>query len=207
MTNEIKVSDILLDIQKRIINLEGVLKLHDYQLKLIVSNFNKFFESQKNQPVKSEENGREESLQEKKQRLMTIKKTNDQLMETVQNVKKIELPKSLNPLEQEEEQIEFKIQSIGNFGGNDKKAPVSQKVVDKNGKPISGALVMIKDTNNRALTIKTNTNGKWQALLPLGKYNTTVGVTPSANGGGVQYEQSFEVNTVDRPLEIPTPKL
>lgn len=190
---EIKVSDIILDIQKKVTEIQNTQKMYDYQLKLIISNFNKFFEAQKNEP--------QETTQEKKQRLMTIKKTSEELNN---NIKKIELPK-LN--EEEEDEIDFKVQTVGNFDTNEKKSPVSQKVTSGNGEPVVGALVMIKDQNNKFLTIKTNTNGKWQALLPVGKYKVTVGTLPHTDGPRIQYDQTFEVTTTDRPLEITAPKL
>lgn len=179
---ERKASDILLDVEKKVNSLESMIKLQDYQFKLIISTLNKILDNQKNQP----------------------KPPPPQKAPVVINEPEKFFKQEFPDVEDEVEEEELKIENIAKFDGKDK-IPVFQKVMDKNKNPIPGALVLIKNQDGVSRIAKTNTKGKWQGLLPVGRYKITVGTTPYADGPRIQFEQTFDVIPGIASMEIPMP--
>lgn len=212
---DIKASEILLEMDKRLSNLENQQTLISFQLKLIIDNFNKFFKQEDNkqkeiinQQQQSQEIAqksqapKEESIIDKKKRLMTINKTVAEKIESGINFK---IDRRNVVTNQQENQI------INNeaFNGqiiNEKKVPVTQKLILYDGNPMIGAHVTIRDTNEEIVkAIETSANGRWQTLLSPGKYS--LHVSGNHMGNVLEFNQLFEVPAISSPLDLPAPQV
>ena len=181
---ERKATELLDEINTRLINIERNLKLQDFQQKLIINNFKKFFENKvvpdliKNPQPKEEFTKPEivpESLIDKKKKLMSINKT-----------KSVEITP--------DEEIKGKL------------IPVTQRVVSVNGDPVNSADVKIFTTNNKEIkSIKSTTSGRWQTALPPGKY--ILKVSGKYNEEPIEYSQTFDVPNIDSPIDLPAPEI
>lgn len=88
-------------------------------------------------------------------------------------------------------------------GGNS--IPVSQRIVDKNGKSVFLADVTIlnDDTKESVFTTRTNGIGKWVAPLPMGNYLVTLRKRDSLTKEPVEITQSISVDGTKSPFELP----
>lgn len=73
---------------------------------------------------------------------------------------------------------------------------ISQRIVDKNSKPIFMAEVEITNLNTNIVEIKTRTNGtgKWQASLAHGQYKIKISKQQAANKPKVEVIQDVMIN-------------
>ena len=215
---EKKASEILYDLEQRFGNLEASFKLVEFQLKLIIDNFNKFFMtidtktinyipvSKIDEPAKQiieSPPAKEETLIEKKNRLMKIQNTNSMSSEPPQekveynfNVRRTgnsNMPK--NKI--------INNNTLENEGG--KKIPVTQRLILFDGDPMVNAKVLVKNDKDEVIkTVETSSAGRWQVALSPGKYS--VNVSGKHGGSTIGFNQSFEVPDMNSPLDLPSPK-
>jgi len=214
---ERKASEILFDLEQRFANLENSHKLIEFQLKIIIDNFNKFFKSIEAKPVdniivpKIEpekkdiilEPPKAETLIEKKNRLMKTQRTNP-------------LPDLKQP---ERTEYNFNVRRAGNSNisenkdinnttsENDggKRIPVTQKLILFDGDPMVSAKVTIKNDKDEVIkTAETSASGRWQVALSPGKYS--INVSGKHGGSTIGFNQSFELPDMNSPFELPSPK-
>lgn len=201
-----KASDILLELEEKINNLEknmknieNILQLQSFQFKLIIDNLNKL--SKQNQqaneliaPVSSASSTMSavsgaESLIERKNRLMSTHASSL-------------LPKELSLKQPPSENANNQV-----FVDGGKRVPITQKIVLFDGNPLPAARVIIKNEKNEQIkTIETNNTGRWQTALPPGKYS--INVFGKYMGGAIlEFDQSFEVPDISSTLELPQPQV
>ncbi len=89
--------------------------------------------------------------------------------------------------------------------GSAGKVAVSQRIVDKNNKVIFLASVEIinKQTNELALKTRTNSMGKWQAVLPPGVYSVNIAKSESMSKEKVQMNQEIRIDGKNSTQELP----
>lgn len=89
-------------------------------------------------------------------------------------------------------------QSTGNS------VPVSQRIVDKNGKAVflADVIVIDSDTNESVFTTRTNGIGKWVAPLPMGNYLVTLRKRDPVTREPVEVTQNITVDGTKSPLEL-----
>lgn len=206
-----KASDILLNIEKNINNIEKLLKLQDFQQKLIIDNFNKFFKhlDQKETKTSVEEEKQpqqiKESLIDKKNKLMTIQRTQPQVSQNVEsdnNNFNFKVNKQNIATKPPENEIINKTVSVN----DERQVPITQKLILFDGNPMVSAKVIIKNSNDEIVkTAETSASGRWQSSLVPGKY--TINVSGKHSGSMLEFNQSFEVPPTSSPLEIPAPKV
>lgn len=85
--------------------------------------------------------------------------------------------------------------------------PITQRVVDGNGKSqfLAEVEIVNADTSKLALKTKTNANGKWVASLSPGNYQVVI--RKKGNGGNIKDLQAVQTIPIDgntSPLEIKT---
>ncbi len=85
------------------------------------------------------------------------------------------------------------------------KVAVSQRLVDKNNKVIFLASVEIinKATNELALKTRTNSMGKWQAVLSPGTYTVNIAKSESMSKEKVQMNQEIRIDGKNSTQELP----
>jgi len=82
--------------------------------------------------------------------------------------------------------------------------PVTQVIYTSGGKPVAQAMVEIKTPDgNTVNNVKTNSGGRWQALLVPGKYVTHV--LRKYNTETIEFEQPFEIGPSSKQIEVPAP--
>lgn len=92
---------------------------------------------------------------------------------------------------------------------NGNKVPITQLIyipedMKDGGKPITLASVEIKKENGKVVQkVKTNSVGRWQALLSPGKYFARV--IRKYNDQIIDFEQMFQVDTSNKPIEVKPP--
>lgn len=210
---ERKASEVLLDLEQRINNIETLLKLQEFQLRLVIDNFNKFFrqieesKKPKEQPtilgsqktseiVKTElaDPIEQESIIDKKNRLMKIEHVKVEPNQKQDIAFKSKKPERLGDID-----------SNNTAFDNERKVPVHQKLILYDGTPMSGAKVLVKNENGDVIkTAETNQTGRWQAALSPGKYS--INVSGKHNGQSLECNQTFEVPAMSSPLELPSPQ-
>ena len=89
--------------------------------------------------------------------------------------------------------------------GSAGKVAVSQRLVDKNNKVIFLASVEIinKQTNEVALKTRTNSLGKWQAVLSPGIYSVNIAKSESMSKEKVQMNQEIRIDGKNSTQELP----
>lgn len=89
--------------------------------------------------------------------------------------------------------------------GSAGKVAVSQRLVDKNNKVIFLASVEIinKVTNEVALKTRTNSMGKWQAVLAPGTYTVNIAKSESMSKEKVQMNQEIRIDGKNSTQELP----
>ena len=146
---------------------------------------------------------KEETLIEKKNRLMKIQNTNSMSSEPPQekveynfNVRRTgnsNMPK--NKI--------INNNTLENEGG--KKIPVTQRLILFDGDPMVNAKVLVKNDKDEVIkTVETSSAGRWQVALSPGKYS--VNVSGKHGGSTIGFNQSFEVPDMNSPLDLPSPK-
>ena len=91
---------------------------------------------------------------------------------------------------------------IDNSGAN--KIPIVQRVVDKSGKSLFLAQVDIFDLNSKLVAkVKTNTNGKYQAQLPPGKYKVEISKFEPMTKTKLEAAQSITIDPNVSIVELP----
>lgn len=190
--SELKASELLLDLDNRIKNIEKQLKLQEFQLRIIIDNFNRFFS--KSDAAKAEP------------------KVN-QVKEIIPEVKfeaKPTEPKAVE-LKEDDKDYVFNSKVITDKPKEKKKVAVTQLIKLNNGEPLVGANVLIYTStaaNNKNLVKKvtTNTVGRWQAFLSCTKYIVDiVGTTSSSED--IEFSQTFQVPESDVPFTLPSPNI
>jgi hypothetical protein len=85
------------------------------------------------------------------------------------------------------------------------KVAVSQRLVDKNNKVIFLASVEVinKATNEVALKTRTNSMGKWQAVLAPGIYTVNIAKSESMSKEKVQMNQEIRIDGKNSTQELP----
>jgi hypothetical protein len=83
--------------------------------------------------------------------------------------------------------------------------PVSQRVVDGNGKSVFLADVEVVDLSGIHVPFKTRTNGtgKWSAPLQVGAYRVTIRKRESVTKEKLELAQDIQVDGSNSPLELP----
>jgi len=204
-----KNSEILQDIHVKISSIESLLKLNDYQQKLILTRLNNLNVVKKEtvenvkpfspgkvvSPDPTPEVARNDII-DKKNKLMTINK--DKGSDSYNNYN---FEKELNDITKKN------TNSKELNSDEQKKFPVSQKIAGKTGKVISSASVVIKNSDGEIIEkIKTNSSGRWMAMLPIGKY--VVDVSGKDGKEFISYVQSFEVMlSSNLPIILPMPEM
>ena len=189
--SERKASEILIDLETRIKNMEKQLKLQEFQLRLIVSNFNKLFKVTGDSQLP-------DYLQIKS------KSTDDK-------IKTIELTQSIIERKNKLQQIQQAIAPDADFSfktevrdANVKLVPVTQLLNYTNGAPVVSANINVMDENGKSLRkLTTNTVGRWQIFLPPGDYMVNV----KGNNDGIEFTQSFKVVDSNAPIALTAPPL
>lgn len=199
--SEKKASEILLEVDGRLKNLERQLKLQEFQLRIIIDNFNSFnkilqdnnlptVETPKPQPiiteVKSNQNIKQVA-QDNDYNFKSEVKTTSTAPPTPPKEKPVAKPKP-EPKE--------KILTV----------PVTQVLNYKNGDPVIAGNIVIK--NSKGLLVKvtnTNTVGRWQCFLPQGNY-TVFAKGTSSTEETVDFFQTFEITGKVTPLNLPQPE-
>jgi len=201
-----KNSEILQDIYLKISSIESLLKLNDYQQKLIIKKLNDLNLEKKEPdlppvpgkaiaPDPTPEVAHEEAVT-KKNKLMNIKRTKD------------EGGASYSSYEFEKELAEVKEENTNsNELNSNRNFPVIQKLSGKTGKVISSASVVVKNSDGEVVKqTNTNSSGRWMAMLPIGRYVAEV----SGKDGKetISYAQSFEVMASSSlPILLPMPEM
>jgi len=208
---ERKASEILLEIEASIKNIEASIKLQDFQQKLIISNLNKLFNKNDEKVIEKPLNNenseienfaaapiKQESLVEKKNRLMTIQR------------------KTAEDIPKEDPEFNFKVErrNVNNTvlksketpdTKDVKKIPVTQKLVLFDGTPMISATVLIKNKIGIPIrTLTTNQVGRWNVSLVPGKYSLTA--KGDFGDETIEFSQMFEVPDINSPLDLPAPQ-
>ncbi len=106
---------------------------------------------------------------------------------------------------EEEQAYNFNTTENAEQEGVKQKVPVTQIVYTSTGKPVSIAMVELKNESGEVLQkIKTNSVGRWSALVDPGKY--IVHLTRRYDTETINYEQVFEVSAGTKQIEIPAPE-
>lgn len=205
-----KNSEILQDIYLKISSIESLLKLNDYQQKLIINKLNNL-NIEKKQEISSKPSSPGKvispdptpeavynDLVSKKKDLMKI------------NKKKGEGGASYSSYDFEKELADAKENVTNNIELNsddDRSFPVSQKLSGKTGKVISSARVVVKNSDGEIVKqTNTNSSGRWMAMLPIGKY--VVDVRGKDAKETISYTQSFDVMSSSKlPIILPMPEM
>lgn len=86
-----------------------------------------------------------------------------------------------------------------------KKVPVVQRVSDNTGKDLFMAKVSVFDMNEKSVCeTKTSASGKWQAILPPGKYKVKIIKTDTATKKQIEALQEITVKDTGSVLTLPT---
>jgi len=173
-----KTSDILLNIEKRLLELTQVIQAQDLNLKLILNKLNE---------GKKEIQGRMTSIQ-----ASSFEKS--QISTPRPETPSIELKK-----ENKTSKRKVKDESVS-------KVPVLQRITDQNGKDLFMADVLITDldTNELVNRSKTNAQGKWQAYLIPGNYSIYISKMSSDGVNKIESLQEVEVTPGSKALQLPT---
>jgi len=199
-----KSSEILQVILNKIIAIEKVVKLNDFQQKLIIKRLNKI-DLVKNEVVEEQKlhsmPGKviapdptpevlNQDLKQKKNKLMTIVKKNnedynfDVKINDTENTNSVDL----------------------NGDNNLPSYPVIQKISGNDGKLVKNANIVIKDFDGKVIKkIGTNSSGRWQAALVPGKY--TADIEWKNGKEKLSFIQSFEVVKSAAPILLPMPEM
>jgi hypothetical protein len=193
--SEKKASEILLELDNRLKNLERQLKLQEFQLRIIIDNFNSFnkilqdnnlpvVETPKAQPIITEVKANQTST-DKDYNFKSEVKTNPAA------------PKE-KPAKPKPEKPEPKARKLT--------VPVTQVLNYKNGDPVIAGNIVIKDSKGRLIKVtNTNTVGRWQAFLEEGNY-TVFAKGTSSTDEVVDFFQSFEITGKVSPLNLQQPE-
>jgi len=195
---EKKASEILLEVQQTVSNVETLLRLYEFQQKLILDKLNKvitYLDSKGVVPhmeqtsipdfVGKQED--QESFADKKKRLMSLENTKQSSLLSQNDA---------NILASGEVDMKPKPKNI----------LISQRLVSYDGTPIEGAYITIRNVKDKIVkTTRANANGKWQQALPPGKY--TLMITGKANGIDIDFTQNFDLPESSLPLELPSPQI
>jgi len=193
-----KSSELLQEVYNKLVNLEKLFKLSDYKQTLIIKKINEMnFNEQKSTNnnlidlVKPKGPGKvvtpdlmpdalELELKTKKNKLMSISKSKD--------VDKHYDNEDLTDNE------------------NSPKFPVTQKLTGSNGKALTQTEIVVKNMNGGMIKrIKSNSSGRWQIMLSVGKY--IVEVSGKDMKETISYTQSFEVKQSTTPILLPMPEM
>lgn len=192
--SEIKASEILLDLDNRLKTLERQLKLQEFQLRIIIDNFNRLL---KTNPSKEPQTP-------------VVKITEVKASSDVKAIKSPPVAKT------EDEDYVFKSEiatekkaevKLGRPKAAEKKItiPVTQVLKYSNGDPAVAANIIIK--NEKGLLVKvtnTNTVGRWQSFLEEGNYTVFAKAT-SPSDESIEFCQNFEVINTKTPINLPQP--
>jgi len=197
------------EILEKIRNIETLLKLQDFQQKLIIQRLNnlasKEYEKREEKPVDNKVaaavatekpppfEGNE--IEEKKSELMKIEKRTPRVQTPVEDVP----------------DFDFKIKiEKGKLGEKNEvmsatRIPVTQ-VVSIDGKPIVAAKIKIKNGSGDVIKdIQTNTSGRWLAPLLSGIY--AIEVKGMRDNVMIEYVQSINVQETSAPIVVPMPEV
>jgi len=87
---------------------------------------------------------------------------------------------------------------------SDRKIPIVQRVVDKNGKSLFLAEVEVLNENSvQVCKVKTNSVGKYQAQLPPGNYKIIIRKNEPLSNSKLEGIQEIKVNSESKLLELP----
>lgn len=90
----------------------------------------------------------------------------------------------------------------------EKVIPVVQAVLDPNGKSVFMAEVEIVNEDTHVVSKgRTTTAGKWQMPLPIGSYKVSILKRATANRKRLEYQGTFTVNSVEKPIQLDPAKL
>lgn len=195
---ERKASEILLEVEQRLKAIETLLKLQEFQNRLIIDNFNKLLRQNLQQDIRVATQA-------------DIMPALPQAAENPNNSKKLmkidfssPVPSNLKPL------LDTDLKSIDINDGvsmlnPEIKIPVTQKIIMFDGNPMSQAKITIKDDKkNFVKRVDSSMNGRWQVVLPPGKYSAHI--CGKHLGNTLEATQPFEVPIMSSPLELPPPQ-
>lgn len=88
---------------------------------------------------------------------------------------------------------------------NGNSIPVSQRIVDHNGKSVflADVNIMNNETNESVFTTRTNGIGKWMAPLPMGNYLVTLRKRDPLTKEPVEITQNISIDGTKSPFELP----
>jgi hypothetical protein len=218
---EIKASELLAQLALDITQMKEMLKLQSYQYNLILKRLNELGvnKGEKSQPKMNPSSGgatakaleqvpiggfnlvqeqKQEEKKEKEKVFQTIIKTKHAIKPQVQDQ-----PKDNYTFDESEFKTTSKAEQ--EVFGPKAKVPVTQLVYTSAGKPVSIAMVeLINEKGETVQKVKTNSVGRWSALIDPGKY--TIHLTRRYDTEVIDYQQSFEIAAGTKQIEIPAPE-
>jgi hypothetical protein len=191
---EKKSSEILLDLDNRIINIEKQLKLQEFQLRIIIDNFNKMFKT-----LPAVEPKVEPKAEPKVEPKAEIKAEKIKTKEIIPIIKGVISQNRKVAFEEE--------QGLTTESSGQRKIPVTQVLKFSNGDPVGYASVLITDVKGDVVKkVNTNTVGRWQVILLPGKYVVAVHGDSSTNPEVIEFTQAFEVSNNSQTIILPVPE-
>ena len=191
-----KNSEILFKILEKLSTVEKLVKLNDFQQKLIIKRLNEIDSKEKVEVValptgpgkvtaEPLPDVQQKNMEERKNNLMTITKDKEYNFDVISN-----------------EDINDGLNSNENLP----KFPIIQQL-SYNGKLVNKAEITIKNIKGEVIKKPTinSSSGRWQAMLPLGKY--VVDVNGKSGKDVISYSQSFDVKQTSSPILLPMPEM
>lgn len=185
-----KASDILVNIEQIVKNLERKFALQEFQNSLIIEQQNRLLnllQDDTPEPYPIINN----PAQKKSINIDPIK-TDDDFVFRVNN-KPVEIP------------IDKPLKEITEKVLQGKLIPITQRLVDPNGDPIENLEIRVLDDRNDLVKIsKSNSSGRWNTALPSGRY--TAKISGKYKNNKIDTAQTFIIPTsFSSILELPSP--
>ena len=199
MDNNIKVSDVLLEILAKTRNIEKFQKLQDLQYKLLLKRIDKL-----SKIISDGVDGIEETGVVETYNVATVGRASQ-----VEATEDVPMPEPPAPVAQDDDgDFNFKPKVLDAETIKEEPArtfPVTQ-VVSYNKAPIVAADILVTNSSGEKVKgVQTNNKGRWQAVLPIGTY--IVNAKWQTSEAFVEFTQSFEVpETASSIITLQMPK-
>ena len=202
--NNIKATDLLMKIYEDVKKIKETVMLQSFQYNLILKKLNDLELSNKtNRTNKTNVEENVNSFMIKSTESLPV--GNFKAVETAPNVNSSFFEDSKDEFTFKEIVDEEPVQKELGQKGLAQKIPVTQLVYTENNKPVAIATVEIKDSNGNVLhKTKTNSVGRWSALLFPGQYS--IHFVRRYGKHLLEFDQSFEVDSEKRQVEILPPE-
>lgn len=194
----VKASELLLKISLDVGKIKEMVKLQGYQYNLILKRLNELENLGQKKPPPINSGGATVKATESIP-LGTLSVPKEDIKVENKSISQVLKPAEPNKI------VEVDDKKYSFDDRMSQKVPITQLVYTENGKPVAIAAVELIDENGNIFEkLKTNSVGRWSALVYPGKYK--VHLTRKYGTYLIEFEQEFEVTSGSTQIEILPPE-